>query len=470
MSSSPFVFDVQEKETTEAKAPSYPQIKSSTSGFPEHKKRNKVSAFRQKRQGILQPDDQKPQVFLSSSNQPLASPNHGAGPASASQGSKANEKTNIDRENSQRLASMSPQEIEQARQELFSGLDPSILEMLVKRANLDDGAGTWSFDQPQPTSEAASPNNGQADTTPEIRIEDTSIKITSAAIPNKVSTAPNTKNTNATTTSRPPKPHVSEEADEHDPSPEHATHPENENHNHNHNHNLPDDDRAPEIPPEEHIIDLSSSELSGAHWPRAPQPADLDPSDPDFLQNLHEKYFPSLPADPSKLAWMAPVPTPHSPADRDSPYYPGQDSLPVSALRFDFRGSLLPPRISRAVPVSKGLHHHGEAPEAAGYTVRELARLARSAVPGQRCVAYQTLGRILYRLGRGEWGGVGRDDMSLGIWRELDEGAVLRSLHDEIGAGEGRGRGRGHRSAEAFATEAIWLLEKGGWKEKLKKA
>ncbi|KAI1186783.1 RPAP1-like protein [Nemania serpens] len=460
MASSLFVLDVQEKETTEARAPSYPQIKSSTSGFPEHKKRNKVSAFRQKRQGILQPDDQKPKVFLSSSNQPLASTNHGARPASASQTPKANEQANIDRENSQRLASMSPQEIEQARQELFNGLDPSILEMLLKRANLDEAAGTSPFDQPQPTSNGGALSDGQADTTPEIRIEDTSIKTTSAALPNKAPTTSTPTTTNTGSTSRPPKPHVSEEADESDPSPKRTTNPENQNEN------FADDDSAPAIPPKEHIIDPSSPELAGAHWPRAPQPADLDPSDPNFLQNLHEKYFPSLPADPSKLAWMAPVPTPHSPADRDSPYYPGQDSLPVSALRFDFRGALLPPRVSRAVPVSKGLHHHGEAPEAAGYTVRELARLARSAVPGQRCVAYQTLGRILYRLGNGEWGGVARDDMSVGIWREVEEGAVLRSLHDEIGTGEGRG----HRSAKAFATDAIWLFEKGGWKEKLKKA
>ncbi|KAI1108122.1 RPAP1-like protein [Nemania sp. NC0429] len=459
MASSPFVFDIQERETTEAKAPSYPQSRSSTSGFPEHKKRNKVSAFKQKRQGTLQPDDQKPKVFLSSSNLPISSPNHGPrpAPASASQSSKAGERTNIDRENNQRLASMSPEEIEQARQELFSGLDPSILEMLLKRANLDEGAGTSSFDQPQPASEAAPASDGQADAAPEIRIDDTSIKTTSTALPNQLPTA---TGTNTTPTTRPPKPYVSEEADGRDPPLEHATDPENQtllaaaaaN----------DDNSAPAVPPKEHIIDASSSELAGAHWPRAPQPADLDPSDPNFLQNLHEKYFPSLPADPSKLAWMAPVPTPHSAADRDSPYYPGQDSLPVSALRFDFRGALLPPRASRAVPVSKGLHHHGEAPEAAGYTVRELARLARSAVPGQRCVAYQTLGRMLYRLGNGEWGGVRSDDMSVGIWREVEEGAVLRSLHDEIG--------RGHRSAEAFATEAIWLFEKGGWKEKLKKA
>ncbi|KAI0453491.1 RPAP1-like protein [Xylaria acuta] len=459
MASSLFVLDVKEKETAEVKAPSFPQVRSGTSGFPEHKKRTKVSAFKQKRQG-LQSVDQKPKVFLSSSDQPLSASNHGPRTAPSGESLKGNEKSNIDRENRQMLASMSPQEIEQARQDLFNGLDPSILEMLLKRANLDEGANTLPFDQPQPTPEATSSGGGRADTAPEIRIEDTSIGTRSSVFLDTEPIQPSTIGENNTATNTRPRPSVSEEADERDSPPKQTTDPEN--------HTPVDDDSAPAIPPQEHIIDpSSSSEAEGAHhWPRAPQPADLDPSDPNFLQNLHKKYFPSLPADPSKLAWMAPIPTPNSLADRDSPYYPGQDSLPMSALRFDFRGALLPPRIARAVPTTKGLHHHGEAPEAAGYTVRELARLARSAVPGQRCVAYQTLGRILYRLGRGEFGGVARDDVSMGIWREVEEGAVMRSLHEEAGTEEGRG----HRSARVFATEAVWLFERGGWKEKLRKA
>ncbi|KAI0189134.1 RPAP1-like protein [Xylaria flabelliformis] len=459
MASSLFVLDVKEKETADAKAPSFPQVKSSTSGFPEHKKRSKVSTFKQKRHG-LQPDDQKPKVFLSSSDQPLSALNHGSIATPSGQSFETNEKSNIDRENRQKLASMSPQEIEQARQEIFSGLDPSILEMLLKRANLDEGASTLPYDQPQSTPEATSSGGGQASTAPEIRIEDTSIEPRSSALPETDTTRPGTTGSKNNSTNTQPRPSISAETDERDSSPKQITNPED--------HTPIDDDSAPAIPPQEHIIDpSSSSDAEGAHhWPRAPQPADLDPSDPNFLQNLHKKYFPSLPADPSKLAWMAPIPTPNSAADRDSPYYPGQDSLPISALRFDFRGALLPPRIARAVPTTKGLHHHGEAPEAAGYTIRELARLARSAVPGQRCVAYQTLGRILYRLGKGEFGGVAHDDVSMGIWREVEEGAVMRSLSEEAGTEEGRG----HRSARAFATEAIWLFERGGWREKLKKA
>ncbi|KAI0968374.1 RPAP1-like protein [Xylaria arbuscula] len=463
MASSLFILDVKEKEIGEANAPSFPQIKSAATGFPEHKKRNKASAFKQKRQGIqLQDQKQKPKVSFSSSGQPLEPSHHGQTATSSGQSFMANEKTNIDRENSQRLASMSPEEIEEARQELFSGLDSSVLERLLKRANLDEAANISSLDSPQPAPQATSSGSGQAHIAPTIRIDDASGQIASSAPISKGPEDPSTTSANSDANSITPEPHVSDESDKHSSSSSHTKKP---------NHHTPaadDDDSAPAIPPAEHIIDPSAPEPESAHWPRAPQPADLDPSDPNFLENLHEKYFPSLPADPSKLAWMAPVPTPNSAADRDSPYYPGQDSLPVSALRFDFRGALLPPRISRAVPTSKGLHHHGEAPEAAGYTVRELARLARSAVPGQRCVAHQTLGRILYRLGKGEFGGVGHDDVSMGIWREFSENAVLRSLHDEIGTEEGRGRG--HRSARAYATEAIWLFEKGGWKDKLKKA
>ncbi|KAI1494232.1 RPAP1-like protein [Biscogniauxia mediterranea] len=430
------IHDVKEKETTEPKAPSFPQIKSATSGFPEPKKRTRISAFKQKRQGQgLLSENEKAKVFLSSSNEPLAAVSPGPQATrpnnnnSNNNNPQPNERQRIDRENAERLASMSPQEIEAARQELFNGMDPSLLEMLLKRANLDEAASPSPFDNPPSTKPMQSP--------PEIRIQDTSIQEISSTQEKKDRIA-----------NQVPPPSISDEADEPEttPSPSQI------------------DDAAPAVPPEEHIIN-KDSDSPKPHWPHPRQVADLDPNDPDFLQHLHEKYFPSLPADPSKLAWMAPVPTPNSPADRDSPYYPGQDSLPVSALRFDFRGMLLPPRISRAVPVSKGLHHHGEAPEAAGYTVRELARLQRSAVPGQRCVAYQTLGRVLYRLGRGQFGGPG-DDMADGIWRQMEECAVLRNLHEEASLEEGRG----HRSARAYAIEAIWLFEKGGWKERLRKA
>ncbi|KAH9993887.1 RPAP1-like protein [Xylariaceae sp. FL0662B] len=441
------ILDVKEKEVGQPKMPSFPQAKSTNSGFPEHKKRTRVSAFKQKRQRAIQGEGRS-QVFTTSSNEPLVAPKHDAQSAPTNESFEQSERRKIDRENKERLASMSPQEIEAARQELFSDLDPKLLQMLLRRANLDEKTEPSIFDQPTTSSTQDPSADGQpAQSPPEIRIEDTSIKSSIATTDQENPTAADLSN-------YPPQPTVTDE-DEEDKEAETTTTTQQ-----------PQADNPPPAPaaaPDD--TPPTSAAAPRPHWPRPQQPEDLTPDDPDFLQKLHEKYFPSLPADPSKLAWMAPIPSPHSPADQDSPYYPGQSSVAVSALRFDFRGSLLSPRAARALPTTKGLHHHGEAPEAAGYTVGELARLARSAVPAQRCVAYRTLGRILYRLGRGEFGGPA-DDLARGIWSLVEDGAVVPSLYEEAGTEEGRG----HRSARAYAIEAIWLLEKGGWKGQVRKA
>ncbi|PWW78116.1 hypothetical protein C7212DRAFT_293794 [Tuber magnatum] len=185
---------------------------------------------------------------------------------------------------------------------------------------------------------------------------------------------------------------------------------------------------------------------------------ELDPDSPEFLKKLHTKYFPSLPADPSRLAWMVPI---SSEEDRSS-YHPSQPDLSASALRFDFKANLLPPRVSRELPGHLGLHHHAAAPNAAGYTIPELAHLARSTFPTQRCMAIQTLGRVLYRLGRGtEQGGYGIEEIVQGLWKCMAEGRVIEGL-EEAAAATG-----GHMSVKAYSTDALWLWQKGGghrWK------
>ncbi|KAK8100825.1 RNA polymerase II-associated protein RBA50 [Apiospora kogelbergensis] len=420
--------DIKEKVTSSPQAPSFPQLKSTATGFPEHKKRTRISAFKQKRQGQpaqgLKP--QSPNAIPSkpspTSEDPNAAPRRNGGVGPVQQKSQEDVKSSIDQENTQRLASMSPEEIEAARQELFNGMDSSLLQRLLKRANLDEQNGPSPFMDDKPAEKPAS-RGEDVDLAPSPTT--TGIQNQEGIVPNKEEglKAPKKKVTFET-------PYVEDEEDGAAPPP-----------------SIQQDQPVP----------------------------DLDPSDPNFLESLHAKYFPNLPADPSKLAWMAPIPTTNSPADFDSPYHPRQSSLPISQLRFDFRGTLLPPRIARAVPVSKGLHHHGEAPEAAGYTVSELGRLTRSAVPGQRCIAYQTLGRILFRLGRGEFGS---DDVAEGIWATVQENRVMESIREEanvdpadFAAGNmvGDGRGRGHRSAYAFAVEAMWLFEKGGWRERLRR-
>ncbi|KAA8622644.1 RPAP1-C multi-domain protein [Pyrenophora tritici-repentis] len=178
---------------------------------------------------------------------------------------------------------------------------------------------------------------------------------------------------------------------------------------------------------------------------------------------------------------------PIDPSDTKSPYHPSQTALNPAELRFDFSGNLLPPSVARSIPTDRGLHHHAEAPEAAGYTIPELAVTARSKVASQRCIAYQTLGRILYRLGKGQYGAespkkntdgpvriaknpdVQDDDeegewveddvgaaISEGLWQCVKEGRVIETLTEEAN------KERGHLTARTYAQEALWNWQRGG--------
>lgn len=308
---------------------------------------------------------------------------------------------------------MSPEEIAQAQREIMGGLDPTLVQRLLQRSTIEDSKPS-PFDTPPTTKQNS---------------EHQLPKVEDDYEPDEPS----------------------------DPQSQKAT--TEENPNLSKEKGLFNEDAAPaQMPPDLFPITEGPKHT---HFPKAPPLPDLDPSDPNFLQTLHKKYFPNLPNDPSKLAWMAPVPTKGSVADKESPYYPHEE-IAVSALRFDFKGRFLSPRVSRSIPSTKGLHNHGLAPEAAGYTIEELAILARSAVPAQRCIAFQTLGRIMYRLGTGEWGKSEDDPIAMGVWASIKKGRVLDTLV-EAAAGEG-----GHQGSRAYATEAVWLFEKGGWKEKFK--
>ena len=51
-----------------------------------------------------------------------------------------------------------------------------------------------------------------------------------------------------------------------------------------------------------------------------------------------------------------------------------------------------------SLPTHLALHHHGEEPAVAGYTLAELLLLARSSVPQQRVLALQTLALLVTRV------------------------------------------------------------------------
>ncbi|OAQ96531.1 hypothetical protein LLEC1_03087 [Akanthomyces lecanii] len=399
------VGDIVERNASETRKPSFPNAPPTTTGFPQHRQRWKSSASKQQRA--------KAAAATTTDTLTSKSPNRDLNTTVQDdrQAFEGFEKKRIDQENRQRLDAMSPEEIAQAQQDLMNGLNPDLVQRLLQRAQIDEPTGPSPFDPP--LSENPIAEEPPTGTGTESRAGEQENK--SAAGKKSVSFKD-----------------VPEDFDE---------------------------DREPAQVPDD-LMTATELRKKSTHFPGPPKVADLDPSDPDFLENLHKKYFPDLPADPSKLAWMAPIPTEGSVADKESTYYPHPE-IPVTALRFDFRGRFLSPRVSRSIPSSKGLHHHGEAPEAAGYTVNELARLARSAVPAQRCMAFQTLGRVLFRLGNGEWGKSINDPIAMGVWKAAKDGRVLDTLN-EAAMVDG-----GHRGSKAYAMEALWLFEKGGWKEKV---
>ena len=394
------VGDIVEKFPSATPQPPRAPFATSATGFPAHKKRSRASA---------------PEVRSDASSKLRLVRTAGSerrGESGRNGAFEEDDRRRIDEENRRRLESMSEEEIELGRQEILQTFGPSLIERLLQRAEIRDGS-----------------DHGPASPSP-------------------------TRSTQDRTSSPEPRPRSAEEEQSSElktTRTEQATS----------NDNLVDPDAEPIAPPAD-LVPASSDQLPALpkiHFPaRRSPPPELDPSAPDFLEALHEKYYPDLPADPAKLAWMAPISTDDDGDDNDgnddgssgpttmkdgrkrlappsvSSYSPSLPSLPASALRFDFRGTLLPPRRAREVSVSVGLHHHGDAPEAAGYTIPELARLARSVFPAQRCIAYQTLGRILYRLGSGHLGEPG-SELVMELWRCIDDGHVLETLQREaVGA------------------------------------
>lgn len=220
---------------------------------------------------------------------------------------------------------------------------------------------------------------------------------------------------------------------------------------------LTDDERYPSFEElqqiQKEMDDAEAAAASNVHFPQPREhvAAELDPTDPQFNEKLHAKYFPALPTEPEKMEWMQPVDEAKEEEELQQAETLG---LLPRELRFDFKGHLVSPRQGREISVRAGLHHHGDAPSLAGYTLPELAHLARSSAASQRALAIQTLGRVLFRLGRGRDYG---QQIGAGLWGLVDETRVLESLAEA--ADEKKTRSV---SVRAYAVEALWLWRQGG--------
>lgn len=222
---------------------------------------------------------------------------------------------------------------------------------------------------------------------------------------------------------------------------------------------LDDDERYPTFEQLQQIqkefdeaSNVSKQREANVHFPKDTTGDDLDPNDDQFLDKLHAKYFPSLQAEPEKLEWMMSSKK-MAKDDIEAEYSETRDGLYPKEIRFDFKGNILSPRQSKQLPTYLGLHHHGDQPDAAGYTIPELAHLARSSVNSQRSIAIQTLGRILYKLGRGEYG----SQIGAGLWGLVDQGRVIDSITEASDE-----KKTSSMTVRAYAVEALWLWQQGG--------
>ena len=415
------------RERSPAAAPAPPTLKApSTTGFPAPRRRAKPSAFKQRQQGKTET------------------------PAEASSPPVSEEKAAIDDQNRRQLQAMSTEQLEREREELMASMDTGLLERFLRRARIDDpeDAPSESTDR-----QSTAHTDKKEETPPDVE----SLAPKNPPLPSPPATASVTAAAAAAATTT----NTASSRDDLPPS------------------QLPPDLRAA----------AEAALPAGLHFPTPPQtsqPPNFDPNTPSFLTDLQTHYFPNIAHNPSALNWLQPPAADTDSPDVTSAYHPASEAEAVhpADLRFSLLGTVLAPRTALALPTSLGLHHHGKDPHAAGYTVPELAILGRSTFPAQRCIAWQVLGRILYRLGKGQFGERGTPLVE-GLWGVIENERVVPAMLNEADgstagstsrrASERRGSssqepvasglqgavGR-HASAVAWAVEGVWLWQMGG--------
>lgn len=335
---------------------------------------------------------------------------------------------------------MSPEEIARERQELLESLDPKLIQKLLKNvqksdkifAEIEGASGTWVGGKNEAVANVDDlPPLDEDMVNRALDLNATELpKETSASLPKD------------------------DESDKQESEDQDIAPP------------LDDDDIAPLEFQVAQTIDHMANEdlLKDVHFvaPKVDENDDDDPldiNDPEFNEKLHKKFFPNLPKEVDKLKWMEKLP-------EDKGISTIED---VTQCRFDFKGNLVPP--NRPIDnTNSGLHHHSEDQHLAGYTIIELAHLARSQFASQRAIAIRTLGRILYKLGKQEYNSqltVEVNDESeaedatkhiyMMFWDLVKDTKVIELL--ELGSDEKYTKSLSIRN---YAIEALWLWKQGG--------
>ncbi|KAJ5116447.1 hypothetical protein N7456_000795 [Penicillium angulare] len=477
---SPFslIGEIRERAPAPATPPA-PTPTASSTGFPAHRRRNKPSSFKQRR--AEQPTETQP------ATPPPTNPTE--------KPTAQDDKNAISEQNRQQLSSMSDAQIEREREELMESMNPGLLERFLRRAKINDVGEIKNNPEPKPASasKSASTTEPLEQFLRRAKIDDAGEFNNPEPKPASTSESKSTTEPASTEPAAPSKPKKSVSfatpAPDTKPAPKKLSArapnpiiPERPSINDD----LPPSEIPEDLHPASEAPSLDPAMLETFHFPQPKQPMPtLDPNDPNFLSDMQSHYFPEMSHDPTGLSWMKPAPAEEEDPEAASPYHPASnaDGITPSEIRFSLRGELIAPNTSLSLPTTLGLHHHGDDPHAAGYTIPELAILSRSTFPAQRCVAWQVIGRILFRLGRAEFGDRG-GQLSDGLWFVIEkEGVVGRMLAEADGAagqfpvkgsqsGEKKeaekenlplasGIGR-HASAAAWAVEGVWLWQRGG--------
>uniref|UniRef100_H3A6N6 RNA polymerase II associated protein 1 n=1 Tax=Latimeria chalumnae TaxID=7897 RepID=H3A6N6_LATCH len=147
------------------------------------------------------------------------------------------------------------------------------------------------------------------------------------------------------------------------------------------------------IRPNKSSVDLTGEKRKVIHCSAKKQnkPKEISPPPVADLPVKPEKEWLHMDSvEQEKLEWMKDLPTPKL-----------KRTKKVMQARFSLKGELIPPDTD--IPTYHGLHHHGEEPEQAGYSLQELFHLSRSHVIQQRTLSLQILAHIVQKAKDGEF-------------------------------------------------------------------
>lgn len=402
-------------------------------GFPELYKPKKVSSWKVR---LQQKAKEKKQTTTTKEVRPAAAP-----------AAAASEAESIHMDNIKRMNDMTEEEIMREKQELLEQLNPKLVRNLLKNINkrqegqapmfaeIEGASGTWVGGFNENLKDLPSLSNAQVNDSLDI------------------------------VTPLPPKEVVQEESEDEVEYPP-----------------LDEDDVAPLDYQMAQAVDHTANEellkdvhFVSQHHEEEEDDTPLSLDDPDFDKKLHDRYFPQLPRDVDKMKWMQPI------DDGEAESLNNGVLGAVSDCRFDFKGNLVPPSREIDSTTISALHHHAQDPQLAGYNLLELDHLARSTFPSQRCIAIQTLGRILYKLGKQSYyqlvpeidAETYKEDGSIEkVMNKIY--AMFWDLVKEIGIIDwleytSIEKNTPNISVRNYAIDALWLWKQGGGDFRLKK-